>query len=196
MTSILQPTIASVAALALLVAAASAAAQDEPQHDRGDSSSRVSVDKHLACDGVGGRLSKCTETVHVSTEREVTVNVKVAPPPNKNCQATMSTRYEQRNTVARVEGTIEIADCAACSGDYTLVVRVRDENGETKSLEFAGSWQRTDDYPVTFTTDYPIGANVDLLNVHSRGLRCTCADAPTAPSSDAAPGADAAPGKE
>jgi len=162
MTSTLRPTIGSVAALVLLVGAASAAAQDVPQRDGA---------------------------------RGVTVSIKVPPLGTKSCQATLSTRSEQRNTVARVEGTIEIADCVACSGDYTIVLRVRDETGETKSLEFVGSWQRADDRPVKFTTDYPIGDNVDLLNVRTRGLRCVCAAAPAeaaAPGGDAAPRADAA----
>ena len=39
-------------------------------------------------------------------------------------------------------------------------------------------WQRTDDADVTFTADYPIGENVELLSVRLRGLTCTCADPP------------------
>lgn len=173
MTATLRRTTASVAALALFCAATSAAAQDEKRHDGTSSSSHVAV------------------------------SIKLAPPPSRDCQATMSTRYEQRNTVARIESTIEIADCVACSGDYTIVLRVRDESGETKSLEFAGSWQRADGAPVKVTADYPIGANVDLLGARSRGLRCVCADAAPAaqdrgssPNADTAPRVNAAPSKE
>jgi len=170
---------ASAGALAVLVAA-TAAAQDAPKGDGGASSHVATEKTGLGCAGGGGRLAKCTESVRVTTEREVSVSVRVPALPTKACQATLTTAYEQRNTVARVQGTIETADCAACSGDYTIVVRVRDESGETQSLEFSGSWQRADDKPVTFTTDYPIGENVDLVAVRSTGLRCACADASSA----------------
>ena len=162
-----------------MMLAAMLASADEPSSESGASSH---ADKSgPACVGGGGRLSKCTETVHVVTERDITVNVTLAPKPTKDCQATMNTSSEQRNTVARVEGTIETSDCTACSGDYTIVVRIRDASGETKSLEFAGSWQRADDRPVRFKADYPIGENVDLLGVRSKGLHCVCADAPADP---------------
>jgi hypothetical protein len=158
---------------------------DEPNSDATGTAPRIAVDKSgVACVGGGGRLSRCKETVRLTAEREVTVDIKLTPPPTKTCQATMNTVSEQRNTVARVDGTIEIADCAACSGDYTIVLRVRDESGETKSLEFGGSWQRADDKPVKFKTDYPIGENVDLLGVRSKGLRCVCAGAPAAPADE------------
>jgi hypothetical protein len=160
---------------------------DEPSGDAGGGVSSKAEKNGLVCVGGGGRLSKCTETVHVATERALTVNVQIAPTRTKSCQATMSTASEQRNTVARVEGTIDTPDCDACGGDYTIVLRVRDESGETKSLEFAGSWQRKDREPVKFATDYPIGENVDLLGVRSRGLRCVCVDAPPEPDAGDAP---------
>jgi len=163
-------------------------AADEPSTDSGRASTRVVAEKEgLACVGGGGRLSKCTETVHFATERDLNVTVKIAPLQTKACQGTMSTTSEQRNTVAKVEGTIDTPDCAACSGDYTIILKVRDESGETKSLEFAGSWQRKDNVPVKFATDYPIGENVDLLGVRSRGLRCVCADALAEPDAGDAP---------
>jgi hypothetical protein len=143
-------------------------AADEPSSAGGGTAPRVVVEK------------KNGQSTRIVTESELSIRVEVAPKATKNCQATMSTRFEQRNTTARVDGTIETADCTACSGEYTIVVRIRDESGETKTLEFVGSWQRADGKPVEFTTDYPIGENVDLLGVRSKGLHCLCADAPAA----------------
>jgi len=37
-------------------------------------------------------------------------------------------------------------------------------------------WQRSDDQDVSFTSDYPIGDDVDLVSVRLRGLSCTCGD--------------------
>jgi hypothetical protein len=168
----------SACAVGLLLVAALAAA-DEPGAASGPTSSRAE-NSGVACVGGGGRVSKCSETVHVATEREVTTTIKVAPITMKTCGATINTLSEQRNTLARVKGTIEVADCKACSGDYIIVVRVRDETGETKTLEFEGSWQRMDDQAVKFTADYPIGDNVDLLGVRPKSVHCVCADVPAA----------------
>ncbi|HWN37072.1 MAG TPA: hypothetical protein VNP02_01155 [Gammaproteobacteria bacterium] len=92
------------------------------------------------------------------------------------CEASTLTEYQQRNNVARVTGTVSIANCSAgTTGKFTLVARVRDDNGEIKPLEFSETWQRSDDQDHTFNTDYPIGDNVELMNVRVRGLTCTCA---------------------
>ena len=163
MTSIRRSMSTSAAMVGLLLVTMVVVA-DERSSNAAGTSPRVVVDKQ-------------GHSTHVVTENEVSIRVEVAPKRTKDCQATLNTSSEQRNTVARVEGTIEIADCAACSGEYTIVVRVRDESGETKSLEFVGSWQRADDKPIKFKADYPIGANVDLLSVRSKGLHCVCADA-------------------
>jgi len=177
---------AGAAAVAALLAATTAVA-DEKTGDAAGTAPHVVVDKQNgACVGRErtGRVSReCTETTRVAIEREVTVNVTIAPKATKNCQATIDTVSEQRNTVARVQGTIEISDCTECSGDYTIVVRVRDESGETKSLEFPGAWQRRNGEPVKLAADFPIGANVDLLSVRPKVQHCVCADAP-APSAD------------
>jgi len=73
---------------------------------------------------------------------------------------------------------IDNKDCAASSGEYKLLVRVRDETGEVKTLDFVGSWQRNDDEPVKFGGDYAIGNNVDVVNVRVVQARCTCAGEP------------------
>jgi hypothetical protein len=84
--------------------------------------------------------------------------------------------YSQWGTIARVQGTLNNETCAASAGQYEIAVRVKDENGEMRTLEFSETWQRNDDQPVTFTADYPIGENVELIRLNSRWLSCTCVD--------------------
>lgn len=107
------------------------------------------------------------------------IEVNLQTKPTGRCEATLSLSYGQRNTIARVETLIDTADCASCSGNYSLVVAVRDANGERKTLKFDESWRRTDNQPLRFTKDYSIGANVDVVRVHAEGLHCICADAPS-----------------
>jgi hypothetical protein len=66
------------------------------------------------------------------------------------------------------------------------VARVRGDSGETVPIEFGETWQRDDAKDVSFTTDYPIGENVELVNVRVRNLKCTCAAAPEPAPADAA----------
>jgi hypothetical protein len=115
------------------------------------------------------------------TERELAVLLEdpIAPAEasGPQCEATTLTEYQQRNNVARVMGTVSVANCpAGTTGSFTLVARVKDDNGETRPLEFNETWQRADAQDHTFTSDYPIGDNVELVNVRVRGLTCTCAD--------------------
>jgi hypothetical protein len=98
------------------------------------------------------------------------------------CEATTLTEYIQRNTTARVNGSVSIKNCPAGStGTYNVVVRVKDASGEIKPLEFSEKWQGGDAQDVKYTADYPIGENVELLNVRVRNLRCTCAEVAPAP---------------
>jgi hypothetical protein len=115
------------------------------------------------------------------TEQDLTVLLEdpIAPAgaAGPQCEATTLTEYQQRNNVARVTGTVSLANCAAgTTGSFTLVARVRDDNGETRPLEFNESWQRADAQDHRFSTDYPIGDNVELMTVRVRDLKCTCAD--------------------
>jgi hypothetical protein len=99
------------------------------------------------------------------------------PPSTAQCGANTATEYEQRDTVARVNVTLVIADCTLASGAFSVEALVKGENGEEKPpLEFTETWQRSDDTDVSFTADYPIGENVDLVSVRLRGFSCTCAD--------------------
>jgi hypothetical protein len=166
----------SATGLVLLLAAFApyAALADEPASSA-DQSSHVVIEKDK---------TKHVTTISVAKEMPIEIRTRIGSGPT--CQPTMAIKYEQRNDVARVEGTIDNPACAACTGEYTIAVRIRDASGESKTLEFPGRWQRADDLPVKFTTDYPIGANVDVVSVRSRSLHCICAA--SAPASGEAPG--------
>jgi hypothetical protein len=106
-----------------------------------------------------------------------TVAVTAGQPGGPQCEATTLTEYQQRNNVARVTGTVSLAACpAGTTGTFTLVARVRDDSGESTTIEFAEAWQRDDAEDHTFNTDYPIGDNVELMSVRVRNLKCTCAE--------------------
>jgi hypothetical protein len=161
-----------IGALSCLVV--SAAAQDPRSPD-----SAVATPD---CISTGSRARRACEpqpkSVVAHVETELSVTLELPPPRSASCQATIAVDYSQRNTVASVEGTIGNPDCAASDGDYSIAINIKDENGERKTLEFAESWRRDDDQPVKFSAAYPIGENVDLVNVRPKVLRCTCAAAP------------------
>jgi hypothetical protein len=120
-------------------------------------------------------------------EQPLKVTLEVPQPEALQCEATTLTEYQQLNIVARVTGTFIIAYCPGGSaGSFDLVARVRDESGEIKPIEFAEKWQRDDAADAPFTGDYPIGDNVELMNVRVRNLKCTCAAAPEAAAAEAA----------
>ena len=120
-----------------------------------------------------GQLEPTTTLV---TEQALKIPIEARALSNAQCAATTTTEYLQRNTIARVNSILKIEDCAAASGAFTVAVRVRDESGEDKSLEFDETWQRSDDQDVKFAADYPIGENTELISVRVRRLSCTCAD--------------------
>jgi hypothetical protein len=162
-------------ALILTVLVPLARLADEPAPDSAGQSSRLAVDKNAR-----------THSTTISVSRELPIEIQTTI-KGHSCDPTMALRYEQRDTVARVEATIENPSCAACSGEYTIAVRVRDDSGESKTLEFEGQWQRADDRPVQFTKDYAVGTNVDVLNVRAKSVHCVCAAAEPAASADTAP---------
>jgi hypothetical protein len=124
------------------------------------------------------RLAACEETITLRGETPLSVTTMLNAPKNVYCAATYSVEYTQKDAKVGVAGVIENKDCAASSGEYKVLVRVRDETGEVKALDFLGSWQRDDDEPVKFNEDYPIGNNVDLVNLRVVQVRCTCGEAP------------------
>ena len=113
-------------------------------------------------------------STNVRTGPERAISIEVAAPVLQ-CAATATTDYRQLNTLARVTGGVAISECAAASGAFTVALRVRDESGQDKLLEFSETWQRSDDQDVRFTADYPIGDNMELMSTRIRDLTCTCA---------------------
>jgi hypothetical protein len=106
-------------------------------------------------------------------------SISVAPPEAAPaCVASVTTGYFQSNTVAKVESNIQIEGCTAASGKYTIAARIRDQAGETQTLEFEETFERADDQSMTVKRDYPIGENVELVNVRTRAVRCECAEQP------------------
>jgi hypothetical protein len=114
----------------------------------------------------------------VRSEKEVTFSIEIPAAKTAQCAATIEFAYTQRGSMVSVEGTIENEDCGASGGDYEVLVSIRDENHELKTLEFHELWQRQDDQPVEFASMYPIGENVDLVRVRSAHLQCTCVEVP------------------
>jgi hypothetical protein len=165
---------AALAALALAMAVTPAAAQDDPRLREGKfvvGCADGTTGTRIACDS-----KEQSEAVRV--EKEITIPVRLTPRETSSCQATMSLEYHQRDTIARVAGTIRNEACAASSGEYTIVVTTRDEQGDTRVVEFQETWRRSDDQHVQTIADYPIGENVDLVSVRARRLSCACDDAP------------------
>ena len=148
----------------LLALVAGVATADEPK-DAPQPAARVTVEKE------GSKT-------HVVVEQDVSVKLEIKQKPTAACAATIDFEYHQSDTVAHVAGAIENAQCAASGGDYVLAVTIRDASGEIDTLEFPQQWARSDAEPVKFTRDLPIGPNVDLQNVRTHRLRCTCAEPP------------------
>jgi hypothetical protein len=125
--------------------------------------------------------SRVRENCEVVTEIEqLQQQMKMAkllrPPPLVQCGASTTTEFRQLDTIARVNGTLEIRDCAAASGTLTVAVLVKDDSGVQKPFEFTETWQRDDEQDVSFSADYTIGEKVELVDVHLSGLTCTCAE--------------------
>lgn len=159
----------------------SATGENVPQCQAAPGGSRMRKRDQGDCAAVG-------EAAVVRTEQQIKVSLDVPQPEVLQCEATAQTEYEQRNNVARVKGSVSIANCPGGSaGTFDVVARVKDESGEIKTIEFGEKWQRADKGDSPFTGDYPIGDNVDLMNVRIRNLKCTCAEAPATVPAETAP---------
>jgi hypothetical protein len=134
------------------------------------------------CQGAAGgsrMRESCDEKAEtVRAEKEVPILIELPALSSRECSATTTTEYLQSNTIARVNGTLKVTDCTVASGAFSIALRITDEGGEEKLVEFDETWQRTDDQDVIFGADYPIGENVELRSVRVRRLSCTCADEP------------------
>jgi hypothetical protein len=139
-----------------------------------------------ACQGAPGgsraRRNCEQQPARAQAPTETRIAVEAVPlPTTRQCEAGAATEYFQRNTNARVTSTISVATCAAANGAFKVALRIRDDAGEVKTLEFDESWQRTEQKDVVVAKDYPIGENVELVNARVRGLSCTCASPADAP---------------
>ncbi len=171
---------ALLAPSALAFSASTAVAQD-----RGRGSSGTLLDGSVeTCQTSGGgtRVDANCELEEETIIRQLFFPIPSIKQPdllNDQCEVATATNYLQRNTLARVEGIIRVTDCTAAAGTFTVAVRVRDDAGETKVLDFRETWQReAADREVRFASDYPIGENAELINVRVQNLTCACADAP------------------
>ena len=102
------------------------------------------------------------------------MTISTTPAAEQKCESSIFFEYFQKNTVAVVNSTLSNRDCGASSGGYTVLVRFRDANNETQSLEYPETWQRADDQDIESRKEYFIGDNVDLVTIRSRKLRCIC----------------------
>ncbi len=139
------------------------------------------LESNVECEARVGR------TVVIEHDLVTTIQVEGITAPTRQCQAEVTLSYAQNNTLASVDGTIDNATCGASSGSLVLSVTTANESGERTSQEFTQAWMREDDQPVTFSADYPIGKNVELVRVRAPRIRCTCAQAPQADTPEALP---------
>lgn len=107
-------------------------------------------------------------------ERELTIFREAVSLETLQCESLIEIEYDQRGAATRVTGVIRNDTCPASRGEYQVEARIRHDDGEIEVLVFDETWQREDDQPIEFTEDYPIGDNVDLVRVRTRGLQCTC----------------------
>jgi len=108
-------------------------------------------------------------------EKKYTIKFEVAAPARKYCRSSIAISYLQKNSAAIVDMTLDNLDCAASNGSYAVALRVRDENNESQTIEFAETWQRNDDQPLVNQSQYFIGDNVDLISVRIKKAKCVCA---------------------
>ena len=171
----------------LLASSAALSVSTAVAQDPGKGSSGTLLDGSVeTCQTSGGgtRVNPNCELAEQTLTRQLFFPIPSIKQPdllNGQCEVAAATNYLQRNTLVRVEGTIRVTDCTAAAGTFTLAVRVRDDTGETKALDFRETWQRdAADREVRFAADYPIGENAELINVRVQNLTCACADKPDA----------------
>jgi hypothetical protein len=105
---------------------------------------------------------------------EYTVKLEQKAPDQKSCQIHVSLAYLQFNDRAQVDSIIENGDCAASSGEYTVRLKVRDQEGSIQRVEYVESWARADDKAIETQKNYDIGSDMDLVRVSTTKLTCLC----------------------
>lgn len=108
----------------------------------------------------------------------------------KRCHSRTSIEYQQRGDIALVNGEVTVESCTVATGEYTISLRLKDDSGEIRNLEFVNTWRKNDAAPVEFANEYSIGDNVDLIRVRARRTQCICEDAETDTSSNRAEQSD------
>lgn len=128
----------------------------------------------IAICAVGAQTVPAQDQPKKHLEKTYEMTFSTTPPARPRCHASLELGFKQIDTLAVVDATLNNPDCAASSGDYTVVARVRDENNETNTLEFPQTWQREDDQTINLHAEYVIGENVDLVSVRPKLVHCLC----------------------
>ena len=115
-------------------------------------------------------------TMTIEVKKTITFEARVG-----GCEANLSLEYWQKGDQAEVDMVLNNTECPASSGEFTIQVRYRAEDGELVTDEYPERWSRDDDQPLEMSRLYSIGDNVDLVRVRSRRLSCTCTAPPPAP---------------
>ena len=110
-----------------------------------------------------------------SSEKKFKMKFETTPATNY-CSAQTSIEYYQSDKIANVQGEINVDGCTNASGQYTISVRFRDEEGETHNLEFDETWNSDSAAPAKFSHEYAMAENVDLIRARARRTRCVCND--------------------
>lgn len=112
------------------------------------------------------------QSLDIEFSKTITMEMRLG-----GCEASLRLEYWQKGDVAEVTSTLTNPECGASQGDYRMLVRYRDDNGELHTDEYDETWERDDTAPIVVTRRYPIGDDVDLVRVTSRGLSCSCREA-------------------
>ena len=116
------------------------------------------------------------DTARFIVEQEIPTKMQIPGFQFNSCEAFITLQYHQRNTLVRVESTVEHESCATSTGEFELLVNILDENGVSQKLSFHETWEQKDDSLLKLTKDYPIGENVTLKRVVTQRIRCECED--------------------
>ncbi len=112
----------------------------------------------------------------VRSEREVDISLDPLEQPSE-CHASVTTDYVQSDALVLARTMIDMEGCTTANGEHQVVARVEDNNGDVATLEFNETWRvNSNDSTEILEAEYPLGANVRLLSLRAKGLRCGCSD--------------------
>lgn len=116
------------------------------------------------------------EEKRIVLESEITLRSSMPAIEVATCRATVRLRYDQRNTVVRVDGDVQHDACPVSSGEFEVQVSFRDAAGDMQRLNFSETWQRENGESLAFTQDYLMGEETSLSQVTARNVRCSCGE--------------------